>query len=93
MLSMTRSLLAGQREASRRVAEAQHFSLKLPLIGSVRVPPPDQLAFLGALGALVAFELIDWPVAVAMGIGSTVVSRQLSALQAKNIEPDRPDLS
>lgn len=93
MLSMTRSLLAGQREASRRVAQAQHFSLKLPLIGPVRVPPPDQLAFLGALGALVAFELIDWPVAVAMGIGSAVVSRQLSTLQAKTIEPDEPDSS
>jgi len=93
MLSMTRSLLAGQREASRRVAQAQRFSLKLPLIGSVQVPPPDQLAFLGALGALVAFELIDWPVALAMGIGSAVVSRQLSDLQTKNIKPDEPDLS
>lgn len=90
MLSMTRALLAGQREASERVAQAQHFSLKLPLIGSVRVPPPDQLAFLGALGALVAFELIDWPVALAMGVGSAVVSRQLSDLQARNIQPGEP---
>ena len=51
------------------MAQAQRFSLKLPLIGSVPVPPPDQLAFLGALGALVAFELIDWPVALVMGVG------------------------
>lgn len=93
MLSMTRSLLAGQREASERVAQAQRFSLKLPLIGSVRVPPPDQLAFLGALGALVAFELIDWPVALAMGVGSAVVSRQLSDLQARNIQPEIPESS
>ena len=82
MLSMTRSLLAGQREASERVAQAQRFSLKLPLIGSVRVPPPDQLAFLGALGALVAFELIDWPVAVAMGIGCRFGRRIASAIRS-----------
>lgn len=93
MLSMTRSLLASQREASERVAQAQRFSLKLPLIGSVRVPPPDQLAFLGALGALVAFELIDWPVALAMGVGSAVVSRQLSDLQARNIQSGEPNAS
>lgn len=93
MFSMTRSLLAGQREASERVAQAQRFSLKLPLIGSVPVPPPDQLAFLGALGALVAFELIDWPVALVMGVGSTVVSRQLSDLQARNIQPGEPNPS
>jgi Ca2+-transporting ATPase len=60
------------------VAEARRFSLRLPLIGSVRVPPPDQLAFFGVLGGLVVLELIDWPVAVAIGIGSAVVSRQLS---------------
>lgn len=93
MLSMTRALLAGQREASERVAQAQRFSLKLPLIGSVQVPPPDQLAFLGALGALIAFELIDWPVALAMGVGSVVVSRQLSDLQARNIQPESAEPS
>ena len=85
MFSTTRSLLAGQRDASKRVAEAQRFSIKLPLVGPVRVPPPDQLAFLGALGALVALELIDWPLALAMGIGSVVVSHQLSSL--KDSEP------
>jgi hypothetical protein len=70
--------MAAQRDASKRVAEARRFSLRLPLIGSVRVPPPDQLAFYGVLGGLVILELIDWPVAVAIGIGSAVVSRQLA---------------
>lgn len=83
MLSMTRSLLTAQRDASRRVAEARKFSIRLPLIGTVQVPPPDQLAFYAVLGGLAALELIDWPVAVAMGIGSAVVARHLSDLEKR----------
>jgi len=81
---MLSTILDAQRDASKRIAEAQHFALRLPLIGSVRVPSPDQLAFFGVLGGLVVLELIDWPVAVAIGIGSAVVSRQLSDLQENN---------
>ncbi|MCX2933667.1 hypothetical protein ORI20_25685 [Mycobacterium sp. CVI_P3] len=80
---MTRSLVAAQRDASRRVAEARKFSIRLPLIGAVRVPPPDQLAFYAVLGGLAALELIDWPLAVAMGIGSAVVARHLSDLEKR----------
>lgn len=80
MFSTSRSMLADQREASKRVAQASRFSIRLPLVGRVRVPPPDQLAFVGALGALVALELIEWPVALAMGLGSVVISHRLSEL-------------
>jgi cation-transporting P-type ATPase I len=85
MLSMTRSLVAAQRDASRRVAEARKFSVRLPLIGAVRVPPPDQLAFYAVLGGLAALELIDWPLAVAMGIGSAVLSRHLTDLERREV--------
>ena len=67
MFAMTRSLMSAQRDASKRVAEARRFSVRLPLVGTVRVPPPDQLAFYGVLGGLAVLELIDWPVALAMG--------------------------
>lgn len=83
MWSMTRSLVAAQRDASRRVAEARKFSIRLPLIGAVTVPPPDQLAFYAVLGGLAALELIDWPLAVAMGIGSAVVARHLAELEKR----------
>lgn len=78
---MLSTILDAQREASKRVADARHFALRLPLIGSVKVPSPDRLALFGVLGGLVVLELIDWPVAVAIGIGSAVVSRQLADLQ------------
>ena len=90
MFSMTRSLIAAQRDASRRVAEARTFSVRLPFVGAVRVPPPDQLAFYGVLGGLVVHELIDWPVALAMGIGQAVVARHISDLEAREEAPTAP---
>ncbi|HEY5148904.1 MAG TPA: hypothetical protein VIJ23_03610 [Mycobacterium sp.] len=80
---MTRSLMTAQRDASKRVAEARRFSVRLPLVGTVRVPPPDQLAFYGILGGLAVLELIDWPVALAMGLGSALVARHFSELEQR----------
>jgi hypothetical protein len=88
---MLSTILAAQRDASKRVAEARRFSLRLPLIGSVRVPPPDQLAFFGVLGGLVILELIDWPVAVAIGIGSAVVSRQVADSEPSAAHPNNSE--
>jgi Ca2+-transporting ATPase len=50
----------------------------------VRVPPPDQLAFYGVLGGLAVLEMIDWPVALAMGLGSALVARHLSELEQRD---------
>jgi len=83
MFATTRSLMSAQREASKRVAEARRFSVRLPLIGTVRVPPPDQLAFYGVLGGLAVVELIDWPVALAMGLGSALVARHFAELEQR----------
>ncbi len=40
-------------------------------LGDLRLelPPRDQLAFLAGLGVLTALELIEWPVALAIGVG------------------------
>jgi hypothetical protein len=75
MLTKARSLLASNRDASRLVERANKFSIRLPVVGKVPVPPPDQLAFYGGLGALAAVGLIDWPVALAIGVGQAVVAR------------------
>ena len=85
-LSKTKNLLAAQRDASQRVARATKYSLDLPIVGRVLVPPPEQLAIYAALGGLAVLELIDWPVAVAMGVGSALVARRLSDLQAREDE-------
>jgi hypothetical protein len=58
-----------QRDAVRRVQEAQSFTVNLPVVGRVRVPRPEQLAFYGALGVLAAVEIIEWPVALVLATG------------------------
>jgi hypothetical protein len=62
------------RAISQRVRDADRFALQLPVVGRVPIPRPDQLAFYGALAALVAVEMVEWPVAVAIGVGHAIVS-------------------
>lgn len=83
---LTDKLIAAQREASRRVAEGKVYSVELPIVGRVPVPSPRQLAIYAALGGLAAIQAIDWPVALAMGVGSALVSRQLSELEEREQE-------
>ena len=82
MLTRARSFLASNRDASQLVTRAKKFSIQLPVVGKVPVPPPDQLAFFGALGALAAVGLIEWPVALAIGAGQAVVARHLDERSA-----------
>ena len=38
-------------------------------VGPVRVPSPDRLAFYGGIAALALFGIVDWPVALVIGVG------------------------
>jgi hypothetical protein len=62
------------RGAVERVRNAETFAVTLPVIGRVRVPRPEQLAYYGALAGLAALEIIDWPIAVAIGAGHALAS-------------------
>ena len=83
---LTKNLIAAQRAASERVAQGKTYSVELPIVGRVPVPRPEQLAIYAALGGLAVLELIDWPVALAMGVGSALVSRHLSELENREDE-------
>lgn len=78
MLDSARSFVDEHRDLSALVQQAERFSIQLPLVGRVSVPPPRQLAFYGALGALAALQVIDWPVALAVGVGHLVTTRTLT---------------
>ncbi|WP_142280884.1 hypothetical protein [Mycobacterium saskatchewanense] len=58
-----------QRDAVEKIREGETFVVNLPVLGSVEIPRPEQLAYFGGLAALAAFELIDWPVAVVIAAG------------------------
>ncbi|MCH5642755.1 cation-translocating P-type ATPase [Gordonia sp. ABSL49_1] len=77
LLEATRSFVDSHRDVSKLVAEAERFAVQVPVLGRISVPSPDQLAFYGALGLLAVLEVIDWPVALAVGVGHAATTRHL----------------
>ena len=63
-----------RQEAVERVRKAETFFVDVPVVGRVRIPHPEQLAYYGALAALAAVEIIDWPVALALAAGHALVA-------------------
>jgi xanthosine utilization system XapX-like protein len=64
------------RSAVERVRNAETFAVTLPVVGQVRIPRPDQLAYYGALAGLAALEIIDWPIALVIGAGHALAASQ-----------------
>lgn len=73
---MTEKSRTSQRNAVGRVSNARGFTVDLPVVGRTRVPRPEQLAYYGALGALAAAEIIEWPVALALAAGHWLVRNE-----------------
>jgi hypothetical protein len=56
--------------AVEQALDKDTISVDLPEpIGKVRLPSPQQLAYYGGIAALGLFGIIDWPVALVLGIG------------------------
>ncbi|MFL6083825.1 MAG: hypothetical protein ACJ74F_11585, partial [Mycobacterium sp.] len=55
---------------------AHGFAVNLPVVGRVRIPRPEQVAYFGALGVLAAVEIIDWPIALAIAAGHVLVNNE-----------------
>jgi hypothetical protein len=68
------------RRTVEQVQDAETFAVTLPVVGRIRIPRPDQLAYYGALAALAALEIIDWPIALAIGAGHVLVSNHHSKI-------------
>ncbi|MBF6145798.1 MULTISPECIES: hypothetical protein [Nocardia] len=64
------------RNAVDKVMAAHSFAVELPLLGRVPIPRPEQLAYYGALGALAAAEIIEWPVALVLAGGHWLAENQ-----------------
>jgi hypothetical protein len=69
-----------QRDAVEKVREGETFVVKLPLVGQMEIPRPEQLAYYGGLAALAALELIDWPVALVIATGHLLASNHHNRL-------------
>lgn len=55
---------------------AEHIALNLPLVGHVKLPRPEQLAYYTGIGALVALEILEWPAALVLGVGHALLTQQ-----------------
>jgi hypothetical protein len=71
----------GHRGAVERVRRAQSFTADLPIVGKVRLPRPEQVAFYAALGVLAAVEIVEWPVAAVLAAGHFLVQNQHNAVE------------
>ena len=63
----------GSRSSAKRSSGP---SITLPLIHTaVPVPNREQAAYFAAIGALVAFDLLEWPVAAVVATGHALATR------------------
>ncbi|MBV9207028.1 MAG: hypothetical protein JO037_16910 [Actinobacteria bacterium] len=62
------------RRAAEEATEKNSSHVVLPLIGPIRLPPPDQLAYAGGVAALVALEVIEWPIGLALCAGHVLAT-------------------
>lgn len=62
-------------EAAEEATARNSVRVAVPGIGTVTLPPADQLAFLGGIALLTALEVIEWPVAVALIAGHALVHK------------------
>jgi hypothetical protein len=70
------------RHAARRATDRNSFHVDLPLVGSVALPPPDQLAYLGGITTLVAVGILEWTIAALLGAGHLLASTRNSKILA-----------
>jgi len=62
--------------AAEKVDDASHIKLRLPVLGTVRLPEPQRLAYYAAIGALGVFGVLEWPVALVLAGGHALASDQ-----------------
>ena len=57
------------RTTAERIRDLDRVEVNVPVLGQIRIPRPERLAFYGGLAALAALQLIDWPIAAALAVG------------------------
>ena len=63
------------QKAADKAAEKNSVRVSVPGIGTVTLPPAENLAFLGGIALLTALEIVEWPVALALAAGHALAHR------------------
>jgi hypothetical protein len=69
---------SSHQNVSERIRRMEGVSVELPVVGQLRLPRPDHVAYYGGLGALAVLQLIEWPVAVVLGLGHALAENHHS---------------
>jgi hypothetical protein len=60
--------------AAEKACQENSIRVDVPVLGTITLPPAEQLAFVGGIGLLTALEIIEWPVGVALTAGHLLAS-------------------
>lgn len=85
------TVTAGEKAEAAQLAEHPHAAaakarhttrtrIELPVLGTVTLPPPDELAFLAGVGVLALVGAVEWPVALVLGAGHALAGRRRNKL-------------
>lgn len=58
--------------AAQRAQDHRTITINFEGLGSMRLPPKEELAFLAGMGLLAAAGIIDWPVAGILAVGHLI---------------------
>jgi hypothetical protein len=62
-------------QAAEKATEKNCLRVDVPVIGTLTLPPPQQLAYIGGIAALAALDVIDWPVGLVLVAGHILATR------------------
>jgi len=66
--------------AAERAVQRNSTHVELPVIGVVHLPAKEELAFIGGVTVLAAAGILEWPVALLLGIGHTLATNRHNKL-------------
>jgi hypothetical protein len=65
---------ANGHQAAQKATARNSVRIPVPVLGTVTLPPPQQLAYIGGIAALTALEIIEWPVGVVLVAGHVLAT-------------------
>ena len=55
--------------AAEQAVRRDSIHVDLPVVGRLRLPDPQEAAFIGGVAVLVMIGVVEWPVGVVLGVG------------------------
>jgi hypothetical protein len=70
--------VAGASRAASVAVDKSVTNIRLPLIGEIRLPPPQHLVWYAGVAVLTVAEVVEWPLAILLVIGKALADNRSS---------------